>query len=104
MKNASKLALAAFTGIISAGVVGAGLAHADSGSDHAKSAVEKNSCKAKSGCGAAAKEKNSCKGKNSCSSTTAKEKHACKGLNSCKGQGADGKNACKGHGSCKTAE
>lgn len=73
MINNKKLATAALAGLLTMGVVGAGIAHADETKMEKSSTVEQ-----------------------------AKEKHACKGQNSCKGQGADGKNACKGHGSCAT--
>lgn len=74
MSTSNKLATAALTGLLSLGIMGAGVAHA---ADSTK--MEKSS-----------------------STEQVKEKHACKGLNSCKGNGGDGKNACKGHGSCAT--
>ena len=89
--NTSKLALAALTGLMTAGLMTAGAAHADNHSGqkvNADHAMEKNACKGKGGC------KTADKGE--------KEKHACKGMNSCKGQGADGKNECAGKGSCST--
>lgn len=73
MSTSTKLATAALTGLLTMGIMGAGVAHA------ATDKMEKSS-----------------------STEQAKEKHACKGQNSCKGNGGDGKNACKGHGSCAT--
>ena len=72
MSTSKKLATAALTGLLTVGIMGAGIAQA-----HSIDKIEK-------------------------SSSMEKEKHACKGMNSCKGQGADGKNDCKGQGSCKT--
>ncbi len=84
----NKLALAALAGLLSVGVMTAGIAQAETnGTAGAATQAEKSTCKGHS----------SCK-----TQQAAKEKHACKGMNSCKGQGADGKNACKGHGSCAT--
>ena len=74
MSTSNKLATAAFTGLLSLSVMGAGMAHAADGSKMEKSSTTDQKM----------------------------EKHACKGQNSCKGQGGDGKNACKGHGSCAT--
>ena len=76
MFTSKKLATAALAGLISASVMGMGIAQAES--DHGKS-MEK-----------------------SASHSMEKEKHACKGQNSCKGNGGDGKNECKGQGSCAT--
>lgn len=73
MSNTKKLATAALTGLLTASVMGAGIAHANSDTAEKSSHHE-----------------------------SVKEKHACKGQNSCKGQGADGKNECKGKGSCAT--
>ncbi len=73
MSTSKKLATAALTGLLTVGIMGAGIAQAHSSIDQ----ITK-------------------------SSSMDQEKHACKGLNSCKGQGADGKNDCKGKGSCKT--
>ena len=74
MSTSNKLATAALTGLLSLGIMGAGVAHAADGDKMEKSAsMEKKM-----------------------------DKHACKGQNSCKGQGADGKNSCKGKGSCAT--
>jgi hypothetical protein len=74
MKTTNKLAVAALTGLLGLGIMGAGIAHAAEGGKMEKVA----------------------------SSEKAMEKHACKGQNACKGQGADGKNSCKGLGSCAT--
>lgn len=82
----NKLALAAFAGLFSVGVMTTNIVHAaeHSGTDTVT-------------------EKSACKGANGCKGEGAEgEKHACKGMNACKGQGADGKNECKGHGSCAT--
>lgn len=85
----NKLALAALTGLLSAGLLTAQVAHAEQHGDNT-GAMQKM-------------EKSACKGKTSCKTKGEhKEKHACKGLNSCKGKGADGKNECKGKGSCRT--
>ena len=75
MINNKKLATAALAGLLTMGVAGASVAHAQAQGAQTE----------KSG-----------------STEQAKEKHACKGQNSCKGQGADGKNSCKGKGSCAT--
>lgn len=90
--NTSKLALMALTGLMTAGLMTASLAHADNNSGQKVNnnhAMEKNACKGKGGCKTADK-------------GAEKEKHACKGMNSCKGQGADGKNECAGKGNCST--
>jgi hypothetical protein len=71
--TSKKLAIAAFAGLVSAGIMTAGIAHAADGDKMEKS-----------------------------STASVQEKHACKGQNSCKGKGADGKNECKGKGSCRT--
>jgi len=74
MTTTNKLAIAALSGLLGLGILGAGIAHAADGDTQEKStSIEKKI-----------------------------EKHACKGQNSCKGLGADGKNSCKGHGSCAT--
>lgn len=70
----TKLATAALAGLLSAGFMVAGAAHAN---EHTAKA-EKSATKME------------------------KEKHACKGMNSCKGNSPDGKNACKGKSSCAT--
>lgn len=70
----NKLVLAAFTGLVSTGILTAGIAHAATGNGLT---IQKTA-------------------------DAVQEKHACKGLNSCKGKGADGKNDCKGKGSCRT--
>ena len=74
MSTSNKLATAALTGLLSLGIMGAGIAHAADGATVEKSATTDKKM----------------------------EKHACKGQNSCKGQGADGTNSCKGKGSCAT--
>jgi len=75
MTASNKLATAALAGLLSVGIMAAGVAHAadDSTQTEKSASMDKKM-----------------------------EKHACKGQNSCKGQGADGKNACKGKGSCAT--
>ncbi|MFO1241642.1 MAG: hypothetical protein U1E36_00320 [Rickettsiales bacterium] len=81
MSTSKKLATAALAGFLSAGIVGAGVAHAADG------AMEK-----------------------SATAGATMEKHACKGQNSCKGNGGckagdngcKGKNSCKGKGGCAT--
>lgn len=70
MSLTQKFAVAALTGILSASVVGLGVAKTAHAAEHA---AEKNACKGQ----------NSCKGNGGCKT----DKNACKGQNSCKGQG-----------------
>ncbi|OYW14220.1 MAG: hypothetical protein B7X02_00500 [Rhodospirillales bacterium 12-54-5] len=76
MLSSKKLATAALSGLLTVGIMGASVAHAETHAEGAK--MEK------------------------AATETAVEKHACKGQNSCKGNGGDHKNECKGKGSCAT--
>lgn len=74
MNNTSKLAIAAFAGLVGAAIaIPAFSAQQPNPSSTAQSTENANA-----------------------------DKHACKGHNACRGLGADGKNACRGQGSCAT--
>jgi hypothetical protein len=94
-RDFSKLALAAFGGVLAGSVMGGSVLSADENKQMAKEAhacCGLNACKGQGPDG-----KNDCAGMGSCSTT---EAHGCHGANACKNQGGQGINDCKGKGTC----
>lgn len=79
MNTSSKLAMAAFAGLMGVAMATSGCTQQPSSATTSAKAANAEATK-----------------------VAAADKHACKGQNACAGQGGDGKNACKGQGSCAT--